>query len=83
MSAEKRSGSKYLRRLTPVPTTDGLVDVYSVLDGFDVTCPATAHAVKKLLCAGVRGKGDLTQDLHEARDAIDRAIEMELERSRA
>ena len=69
------SGSKY-RRGVMGALPDGSVDVYSVLLSFAVTCPARAHAVKKLLCAGLRGKGDELQDLREARDAIDRAIQI-------
>ena len=70
--------NKYLRALTPVPGVDQPVfDVYSVLEGFNVACPAVQHAVKKLLCAGLRGKGNREQDLIEARVAIDRAIQME------
>lgn len=52
-------------------------DVYAVLKAFAVTCPARAHAVKKLLCAGLRGKGSQVQDLVEARDAVSRAVEMQ------
>lgn len=75
MSEFNESGSKYLRA---VPcSTLGRVDVYAVLDAFNVTCPARQHAVKKLLCAGLRGKADTMQDLMEARDAIDRAIQMQ------
>lgn len=68
------SGSKYLR---DVPCAiAGKVDVYAVLDAFAVVCPARQHAIKKLLCSGIRGKGDTLQDLKEARDAITRAIQM-------
>lgn len=52
------------------------VDVYNVLSAFNVTCPATQHAIKKLLCAGLRGKGDKAQDLREAGEAIKRAQEL-------
>ena len=55
-------------------------DVYEVLEAFDVKCPARQHAAKKVLCAGIRGKGDATQDLIEARDALNRAIELEIRR---
>lgn len=72
------SGSKYLRE-TKCPV-DGKIDVYSVLEAFDVTCPARQHAIKKLLCSGIRGKGDVIQDLREARDAVNRAIQMEQSR---
>ena len=69
------SGSKYLRNVPCL--VDGKADVYAVLDAFQVTCPARQHAIKKLICAGLRNKGTLLQDLNEARDAIQRAIQME------
>ncbi len=83
------SGKKYLRRIDLIGEpirmhvsgspmmVYGFVDVYAVLKAFDVTCPARAHAIKKLLCAGLRDKGDTLQDLREAGDAISRAIEIE------
>jgi hypothetical protein len=67
------SGSKYLR---DVQLVGGKIDVYSVLVAFGVSCPARQHAIKKLLCAGLRGKGDELQDLWEAIDAVRRAIEI-------
>lgn len=39
---------------------------------------ALDHAIKKLLCPGQRGAKGVVQDLIEARQAIDRAIELEL-----
>lgn len=69
------SGSKYLREV--VCAIGGKIDVYAVIDAFDVRCPARQHAIKKLLCSGIRGKGGTIQDLNEARDAIDRAIQMQ------
>jgi len=74
------SGSKYLREVPCV--IDGKIDVYAVLDAFNVICPARQHALKKLLCTGIRGKGDALQDLKEARDAITRAIQMEESRNK-
>jgi hypothetical protein len=52
-------------------------DVYDVLVAFNVTCPAVAHAVKKLLCAGQRGHKDRLTDLREAMTALARAAELE------
>lgn len=52
------------------------VDVYDVLKAFNVTCPARAHAIKKLLMPGARGAKDELQDITEAREALDRAFEM-------
>ena len=79
MTEFNASGSKYLRAMRCL--VDGRADVYAVLDAFQVTCPARQHAIKKMLCSGLRGKGDCIQDLTEARDAIDRAIQMEVSRT--
>jgi hypothetical protein len=76
----KTKMNKYLRKLPAIvgPENGSAVyDVYSVLVGFDVVCPARQHAIKKLLCAGLRGKGDVLQDLREALQAVERAIELE------
>lgn len=73
------SGDKYRRA---IPTgKDGKSDVYDVLEAFGVTCQARGHAIKKLLCAGLRGKGDALQDLRETADAVARAEELEAGRS--
>jgi hypothetical protein len=74
--------SKYLRLIYPA---DGkgepiYVDVYSVLKAFKVECHARGHCVKKLLCTGIRGKGDAEQDLREAAVALDRSITQALEK---
>lgn len=76
----EHSGNKYHReiKLLPIfePTEVPKVDVYCVLDAFEVTCPARQHAIKKILCAGLRGKGSEKQDLEESIDALRRAIEL-------
>ena len=53
------------------------VDVYDILTAFNVTNPATQHAIKKLLMPGQRGAKDTIQDLEEAYKSIFRAIEIE------
>lgn len=78
-------GRKYLRLIRGwkedgSPAEPIRVDVYRVLVAFGVTCPATAHAVKKLLTAGERGKGSRLDDLVGADAALSRAIEDERER---
>ncbi len=74
--------NKYIRTINAVDDFNGFtnVDVYSVLEAFAVRCPATQHAIKKLLCAGIRGQKTTVQDLEEARDSISRAIQMETQR---
>lgn len=52
------------------------IDVYRVLDLYEVTNPALQHAIKKLLCAGKRGSKDCRKDLKEAMDSIVRALAM-------
>ena len=74
-------GSKYHRtiRQTLPGDTHGLcltVDVYDVLQAFGVSCPALQHAVKKLLCAGLRGSKSAEQDISEAANSCRRAIEL-------
>ena len=54
-----------------------VIDVYDVLQAFQVANPATAHAIKKLLCPGTRGHKDRRTDLVEAYKSIERAIELE------
>ena len=80
MNNEQDHGrSKYRRVIHDIddPTKTVIVDIYSVLVAFDVQCPARQHASKKLLCAGIRGKGDATQDLKETIVAVERAIQLE------
>ena len=52
------------------------LDCYDVLLGFNVTCPATQHAIKKQLCGGSRGYKDRRKDLSEAIDSLKRAIQL-------
>ena len=65
--------NKYIKEIK----LDVFVDVYDVLDAFEVKNPATQHAVKKLLMPGKRGVKDTVQDLEEAKQSIERAIELE------
>ncbi len=84
MSEQKKehTGNKYHRTIMSLAGNSAIgcpVDVYCVLKAFEVTCPARQHAIKKLLCAGLRGKGSELQDLREAGDAVIRAVEMQQE----
>lgn len=48
------------------------VDVYRVLDIFNVTDPCLQHAIKKLLVAGGRGHKDIKKDVQEAIVSLER-----------
>lgn len=52
------------------------IDIYRVLDLFGVTDPAIAHAIKKLLCPGLRGAKPAEQDIREAIDSLNRKLQM-------
>lgn len=64
--------SKYIRSCKGVT-----IDVYDVLQAFEVTNPALQHLIKKALCAGLRGHKDREQDLNEILESAKRAIELE------
>ena len=52
------------------------VDVYRVLELFEVTDHTLGHAIKKLLRAGGRGTKSQSQDIQEAIDTLKRNLEM-------
>lgn len=55
------------------------IDVYRVLELFNVTDPCLQHAIKKLLCAGKRGAKDEERDVEEAIDTLGRYQDMKVE----
>lgn len=63
--------SKYAR-----PCKGITIDVYDVLKAFEVTNPAIAHAVKKLLAPGKRGAKSWAQDIDEAISSCKRGLEI-------
>lgn len=67
-------GKKYQRQIVGMDGTTTTVDVYRVLDAFDVKPSGVQHAIKKLLCAGLRGHKDQVSDLQEAKVSIEKAI---------
>lgn len=76
VSGEGPPPNPYTRTLPTYP--DGTSDVYCVLKGYNVTDPAIAHAVKKLLAPGCRSGGkSYAQDLEEAMQSIQKALDLE------
>ncbi len=76
LSERMKPQGKYEREIKP----NVWVDVYDVLAAFtgrvsDRVKPAVDHAIKKLLAPGLRGAKEERQDLVEARDSINRAIQ--------
>lgn len=55
------------------------VDVYRVLELFNVVSPCLQHAIKKLLVAGGRGSKDMGKDVAEAIVSLQRWQAMRVE----
>lgn len=53
-----------------------MVDVYDVLDAFDVKCPALQHLIKKALACGQRGHKDTLDDLMDINASAKRALSL-------
>ena len=56
-----------------------MVDVYRVIDLWEIKHPALQHALKKVLAAGKRGAKDEDKDVQEAIDSLERWKEMQAE----
>lgn len=67
---ELDKGNKYKRFIKGT-----VVDVYDIAYAYDLD-PARAHALKKILCSGQRGYKDFEKDLKEAKNSLDRSIEL-------
>ena len=65
--------NKYQREIKP----GVFVDVYDVLQAFNVTNPALQHLVKKALAVGQRGHKDTAEDLQDIVDSALRAQELD------
>lgn len=71
-----KSHSHYFKDVSQL----SVIDVYRTLILFGVTDPCIQHTVKKLLVAGGRGAGkDISQDIQEAIDSLERWKEMRQE----
>jgi hypothetical protein len=68
------SKSKYIKTIRGMQ-----LDVYDVLQAWDVKNPALQHLIKKALQAGNRGHKDVLEDLQDIIDSAIRAMELEKE----
>ena len=68
--------SKYNREIIGLDGKATTVDVYRVLDAFQVTDPATQHAIKKMLCTGLRGHKDYLTDIDDSIESLKKAKEL-------
>jgi len=56
-----------------------VIDVYRILELYEVTDPCIQHAIKKLLLAGQRGAKDRNKDVAEASATLERWQQMQVE----
>lgn len=66
--------SHYFKRL---PEGVKYIDIYMILDLWEVTSQGIGHAIKKLFAPGKRHSKSYLQDITEARDTLNRVIEIE------
>lgn len=71
------SSTKYDRTLVALGGEVVEVDVYRVLDAFNVNNPQLSHLIKKALCTGVRGHKDFGEDLQDIVDSANSALLMQ------
>lgn len=72
--------TKYDRTIIGKCGNKAVVDVYRVLDAFEVHNPMLSHLAKKALCAGLRGHKGYMEDLLDIQKAINEAIKLEEQR---
>lgn len=53
-----------------------VIDVYRIIDLYNITDPCDQHALKKILCPGERGHKDIIQDTQDVIDTMRRKLEM-------
>ena len=66
------SHNHYFRDVSHLQT----LDVYRLLELFQVTCPVAQHIVKKALAAGQRGHKDTRRDWQDIADSAARRMQM-------
>jgi len=52
------------------------IDVYRIIDLYELNDPCFQHALKKILVPGQRGHKDLTKDINDIIDTMQRKLEM-------
>lgn len=70
--------NKYMREILP----DVWVDVYDVIEAFEVTDGGMQHALKKILATGTRGHKDETEDREDILASVKRSNEIFNRRNR-
>ena len=75
------SAEKYPHYFKDVRHLDA-IDVYRIIELFEITDPCLQHALKKVLAAGKRGAKNKEKDVNEALDSLNRWVAMQFENSK-
>ena len=81
-SEKAKKIGKYNKLYTNCDGDSAILDVYDILEGSNVTCPALQHLTKKSLNIGARGYKDVLTDLDDIIASAIRAKELEIQRQR-
>lgn len=57
------------------------IDVYRIIDLYEINDPCLQHALKKILVAGGRGHKDISRDVQDVIDSCERWKDMQVENS--
>lgn len=71
---EQVAHKKHSHYFKPCPYDE--IDIYRVLEIFNVTDPVLQHIAKKALCAGNRGHKDFRKDVRDIFDSAKRKLDM-------
>ena len=69
------NAEKYPHYFKKLPENMEFIDIYAILHLWDVP-HNLGHAIKKLLAPGERGTKDRIKDIKEARDTLNRELEL-------
>ena len=75
--------NKYNREVIGFDGTKTTIDVYRVLDAFNVADPALQHLIKKALCVGIRGHKDSITDYTDILKSAEKALELHKQKQEA
>jgi hypothetical protein len=74
MSKEAQDVRKHNHYFRSCPYAN--IDVYRIIDIFEITCPAAQHVLKKVIATGKRGHKDVKRDWEDIIDSAQRKLEM-------
>jgi hypothetical protein len=72
VSAQPEKHNHYFKNVSHL----NYIDVYRLIELYDITCPVQQHILKKSLAAGKRGAKDQVRDVQDIADSANRWLQM-------